>query len=99
MAYSASTSRTLQLMVGRLSTASTPQLVRIAKNPLAQRVVAREVQKYLARTLKASRSDSTCLPSVQDDRIAMGMAIAASLRRALEGNHLSDAYLEGCSRS
>ncbi len=95
MAYNASTSKTLHLMVERLSTASTPQLVRIAKNPLAQRVVAREVQKYLLRTLKASRSDSTYLPSVQDDRIAMGMAIMESLRRALQGNHLSDAYLRG----
>ncbi len=95
MAYNGSTSKTLHLMVGRLSTASTPQLVRIAKNPLAQRVVAREVKRYLFKTLKASRSNSSYLPSVQDDRIAMGIAITESLRRALRGNHLSDAYLRG----
>ena len=75
--------------------ASSPGLVKIANNRVVQGVVAREVQKYLLNKLKASRSDSTYLPSVQDDRVAMGIAIAESLRRALRGKHLSDAYLRG----
>jgi MoaA/NifB/PqqE/SkfB family radical SAM enzyme len=88
-------SKTLQFMAGRLSTAPTPRLVRIAKNRLVQQVVAREVQKYLLNKLKASRSDPSYLPSIQDDRIAMGIAISESLHRGLRGKHLSDAYLRG----
>ena len=90
-----STSKTLQFMVGRLSTAPAPRLVRIAKNRLVQQVVVREVQKYLLNALKASRSDSSYLPSIQDDRVTMGMAIMESLHRGLRGKHLSDAYLQG----
>jgi MoaA/NifB/PqqE/SkfB family radical SAM enzyme len=93
MADDGSASRTLRYMRRRLATASSPELVRVANNRFAQWLVAREVQKYLFKTLKASRADSSCLPSVQDDRIAMGMAITESLRRALRGGHLSDAYL------
>jgi MoaA/NifB/PqqE/SkfB family radical SAM enzyme len=95
MAGNGSTSKTMQFMVGRLSRASTPRLVKLANNHFVQRVVSREVQKHLLNILKASRLDSSHLPSVQDDRIAMGIAITESLRRALAGKHLSDAYLRG----
>ncbi|MCE5254569.1 MAG: radical SAM protein [Actinomycetia bacterium] len=95
MADNGSTSKTLQFMVGRLSTSSTPQLVRLVKNPLVQKVAVRQVKRYLVNSLKASRSDSTYLPSVQDDRIVMGMAITESLYRGLKGKHFSDPYLRG----
>jgi MoaA/NifB/PqqE/SkfB family radical SAM enzyme len=95
MADGGSAPKTLRFMVGRLSTASTPQLVRLVKNRLVQRMVVSQVEKYLLNTLRASRSDSQFLPTVQDDRIAMGIAITESLHRGLKGNHLSDAYLRG----
>ena len=95
MAGTGSTSLPIKLMTRRLSNTSAPQLARLAKNPLIQRVVAREVKKHLFDLLKASRSDPTCLPSVQDDRVAMGLAIAESLHRGLRGKHFSDAYLSG----
>ena len=95
MAGTGSTSLPIKLMTRRLSNTSAPQLARLAKNPLIQRVVAREVKKHLLDLLKASRSDPTCLPSVQDDRVAMGLAIAESLHRGLKGRHFSDAYLSG----
>ena len=95
MAGTGSTSLPIKLMTRRLSNTSAPQLARLAKNPLIQRVVAREVKKHLFDLLKASRSDPTCLPSVQDDRVAMGLAIAESLHRGLKGKHFSDAYLSG----
>lgn len=97
MAGSGSNSRTMRFMTGRLSKASPSQLVWLAKNPLVQRVVLHEVDKSLHRALKASRSDPNCsyLPSVQEDRIAMGVAITHSLYRGLQGKHMSDAYLRG----
>jgi MoaA/NifB/PqqE/SkfB family radical SAM enzyme len=82
-------------MVGRLSPASTPQLVRLSKNRLVQEVVRHEVRKLLLNLLKASRSDPNTLPSVQDDRIAMATAITESVYRGLRGKHFSDAYLRG----
>jgi len=95
MAGNGSTPRTLQFMVGRLSPASTPQLVRLSKNRLVQEVVRHEVKKLLLNLLKASRSDPSALPSVQDDRIAMATAITESVYRGLRGKHFSDAYLRG----
>lgn len=95
MADNGSTSKTLRYMVGKLSTASTPQLVWLVKNPLVQKLVAREVRRHLLDMLKESRPDSAYLPSVQEDRIAMGISIMESLHRALRGKHLSDAYLRG----
>jgi len=75
--------------------ASSPGLVKLANSRVVQGVVAREVQKYLLSKLKASRSDPSYMPSVQDDRIAMGIAIMESLRRGLRGKHLSDAFQRG----
>ena len=95
MADNGSASKTMQFMVRRLSTASPPHLVRLAKNGLVQKVVASEIQKHLLKTLKASRSDPSCLATVQDDRIAMGIAITESIHRGLKGKHFSDAYLRG----
>ena len=95
MADSRSSSKTLQFMVHRLSTASTPQLVRLVKNPLLQKVVVREVKKRLLASLKDPCADSGYLPSVKEDRVAMAIAIMESLRRALRGKHMSDAYLRG----
>jgi hypothetical protein len=92
-------SKTLQFMAGRLSTAPTPRLVRIAKNRLVQQVVAREVQKYLLNKLKASRSDPSYLPSIQDDRIAMGIASRNRFIGASEESISRTPIYEGCSRS
>ena len=43
----AATPRTLRPVIRRLSTASAPRLVRVVKNPLVQKVVASEMQRYL----------------------------------------------------
>ncbi len=95
MAENGSTSKTLRYMTGRLSTASTPQLVKLVKNRAVQHVATREIEKYLVRSLKASRSDPSQLPSVQDDRTAMGIAIMESLHRGLRSKQFSDAYIRG----
>ncbi|MCX5970694.1 MAG: radical SAM protein [Coprothermobacterota bacterium] len=94
MAKNGAVPKTVQFMVGKMST---PQLVRLLKSPFIQDAIASKVQRHLLNTLKASRSDpnSSYLPSVQDDRIAMGIAITESIHRALKGRHLSDAYLRG----
>ena len=90
-----STSRTLQYMAGRLSQASTSQLLWLAKNRLFQRVLANRVRSHLFGMLEASRSESGCLPSVQDDRITMALAITESFHRGVKEKHLSDSYLRG----
>lgn len=90
-----STSKLLQFMVRRLGTASPNSLARLAKNGLVQRVVAREIRKYLLNYLAHSRTDSTYLPSVQDDRTAMGLAIFESILRGVRNKQFSDAYLRG----
>ena len=90
-----STSKTMKFMVGRLSKSSGPALVRLAKNPLVQRAVAKQMNAHLLDMLKSSRSDPTFLPSVQDDRIAMATAIMESLYRTLKAKHFSDAYIHG----
>jgi len=82
-------------MVRRLSTASPDTLARLAKNGLVQRVVAREIRKHLLNYLAKSRADSSYLPSVQDDRTAMGMAISESILRGIRSKQFSDAYLRG----
>lgn len=95
MAYKGSASKTLQFMTGRLSATSAAGLARLAKNRLVQQVVARELRKYLLNYLKTSRADSSYLPSVQDDRIAMAIAITESIHRGLRTRQFSDAYLRG----
>ena len=95
MADNGSTSRTMKFMVNRLSKSSGPGLVRLAKNPLVQGVVAKKMRAHLDEMLKTSRSDPTFLPSVQDDRITMAIAIMESLRRTLKARHFSDSYIQG----
>jgi MoaA/NifB/PqqE/SkfB family radical SAM enzyme len=95
MAGNGSTSKTMQYMVRRLSTSSTPQLVRLVKNPLVQKVIVREVKKKLLASLQDPHADSGYLPSVKEDRVAMAIAIMESLRRAIRGRHMSDTYLRG----
>ena len=89
MTDNGSTSRTLQYMVGRLSTASTPQLVKLAKNRLVQKVAVREVKKKLLGALTTPSPQSGFLLSVQEDRVAIGLAIMESIHRGLKGKHLS----------
>ena len=82
-------------MVARIATASTPQLARMVKNPLVRWLLARNMKAFLFNRLKASRSDPSKLPSVQDDLTAMGVAIMESVNRALKDNLISDAALRG----
>jgi MoaA/NifB/PqqE/SkfB family radical SAM enzyme len=95
MADGGATSKTVQFMVGRLSNASPSQLTRLAKNRVVQEVVARELEKHLLRMLRASRADPDALAGIQDDRVAMGVAITKSIHRCLKRKHFSDAYLRG----
>ena len=95
MADDGSRSKTLQFMVDRLSTASPQQLVRLAKNPLVQKLVAHEVRKQLLQSLKDPEADSGYLTGVREDRVLMALAIMESLHRALRAKHFSDAYLRG----
>ena len=95
MSDNGSSSKMVQFMVRRLSTASPAQLVRLVKNPIVQRVVVREVNKKLMKSLLDPRADSGYLPAVKEDRIAMAISIMESLRRAIRGKHMSDSYLHG----
>jgi len=65
----------------------------MAHSPIVRGTVTHEVERMLMTWLKESRSDPSKLPGVEDDRAAMGLAIVNSVDRALEGNHLSDAYI------
>ena len=82
-------------MVRKLAPASTSTLTRVAKNRIAQEMVRRKVRRLLLDMLKRSRSDPDTLPSVEDDRITMGMAITNAVYRGLKEKHLSDDYLRG----
>ncbi len=95
MPDSESASKTLRFMTHRLSTISANGLARLSKNRLVQDIVAREIKKYLLNYLKNSRADSSYLPSVQDDRTAMGIAITESIHRGLRNRQFSDEYLRG----
>ena len=65
----------------------------MAHSPIVRGTVTHEVERMMMTWLKESRSDPSKLPGVEDDRAAMGLAIVNSVDRALEGNHLSDAYI------
>ena len=95
MADKGSSSKLMQFMVSRLSTASPSQLVRLVKNPLVQKLIVHEVDKRLMASLKDPEADSGYLTSVKEDRVAMGISIMESLRRSIRGNHMSDSYLHG----
>ncbi|NPV55347.1 MAG: radical SAM protein [Anaerolineae bacterium] len=77
----------------KASTASGPQLVQLVQSPIVRRTVTREVEKLFMTGLKASRSDPSKLPGVEDDRTAMGLAIMGSIDRALTGRRLSEHYI------
>lgn len=87
--------KVVQGIVNNISTASTPQLVRVLKNPLVRKLIVHEVNKFLFSLLRESRSDPTLLPSVQDDRVAMALAIVEAINTAFSKNRMSEAYLRG----
>ncbi len=95
MADNGSKSKTVQLMVRTLSTASTPQLAWLVKNRLVQRLVVRTVKKQLLNSLKDPSADSGYLPSVKEDRVIMGISIMESIRRGLKNKQFSDSYIRG----
>lgn len=86
--------KALKDVLAKAATASGPQLVQLAQNPLIHKAVTHEVEKLLLTWLKDSRSDPSKLPGVEDDRTAMGLAIMGSVDRALSGKRLSDAYIQ-----
>jgi len=93
MTTQAQLSNTLKDSLQRATSAPRPQLARMARSPIVRGTDTHEVERMLMPWLKESRSDPSKLPGVEDDRAAMGLAIVNSVERALEGNHLSDAYI------
>ena len=87
--------KVLHELLNKAETLPASQLVRLGKNPFFRNLVVREVEKYMLRNLGESRSDPGHQPGVADDRTAMGLGILGSLDRALDGRHISDAYLQG----
>jgi len=85
--------RVLKDILVKASTASGPQLVQLAQNPMIRSLAVREVEKLMMSDLKESRSDPSRLPGIEDDRTAMGLAIAGSIDRALAGGYLSENYI------
>lgn len=77
----------------KASTASGPQLTQLAQSPIIRKTITREVEKMMMNWLKDSRSDPDLMPGVEDDRIAMGLAIMGSIERALAGKYLSDSTI------
>ena len=77
------------------STAPGPALSRLAATPLIRKKITREVEKTMMNWLKESRNDPDLLPGVEDDRIAMGLAVMGSIERVLAGRYLSDATIRG----
>jgi len=75
------------------SKATGPQLSRLAATPFIRNRITREVEKMLLNWLKESRSNPDLLPGVEDDRIAIGLAIMGSIDRALAGKYLSDSTI------
>lgn len=85
--------RALARILFDVSTATGPQLSRIAANPVIRKTITRELEKTLLNWLKDSRANPDLLPGVEDDRIAIGLAIMGSIERALAGRHLSNATI------
>lgn len=85
--------RTLARILLDVSTATGPQLSRIAASPVIRKTITRELERTMLNWLKDSRSRPELLPGVEDDRIAIGLAIMGSIERALAGRHLSDATI------
>jgi MoaA/NifB/PqqE/SkfB family radical SAM enzyme len=85
--------KVLQSVLVKASTASGPQLVQLARNPIVRSAAMREVEKMIMTWLKDSRSNPDKLPGIEDDRAEMGLAIMGSINRALAEKRLSEAYL------
>ncbi|MCE5207452.1 MAG: radical SAM protein [Chloroflexi bacterium] len=85
--------KALKKVLLKASTASGPQLVKLAQNPLVLKAVTGEVEKLMMTGLKDSRSDPGKLPGIEDDRTAMSLAIMGSIERALSEKRLSESYL------
>ena len=75
------------------STATGPALSRLAATPLIRKRITREMERSMMNWLKESRANPDLLPGVEDDRIAMGLAIMGSIDRALAGKYLSEATI------
>lgn len=95
MADKGSSSRMIRFMVRKLSTASSPRLVRLVKNRLVQTMIVRTVRKHLLNSLKDPQADSGYLPGVKEDRAAMAIAIMESIHRGLRDKQFSDSYVRG----
>jgi len=93
MTTNAQLPRALKEALAKAATVSGPQLIQLAQSPMIRKMVTREVETLFENWLKDSRSDPGKLPGVEDDRAAMGLAIMASIDRALAGKQLSDAYI------
>ena len=83
----------LKAVLEKAANSPGPQLTRLAQNPAVRKVIAREVENVIMAWLKESRSDSSRFPGIEDDLAAMSLAIMGSIDRALDGKHLSDAYV------
>lgn len=67
-----------------------PKLAQV--EPVRRHVVSKIEQRMLAN-LERTRTDPNWLPGIADDRTAMGLAIVATIERALVENHLSESSL------
>jgi len=77
----------------KASMASGPALSQLAATKVVRKKITREIEKTMMNWLTESRADPNLLPGVEDDRIAMGLAVMGSIERALAGRYLSDATI------
>jgi len=85
--------------VMRAVTGSCRQLVHLSKNRVIRGAVVREVERRMLEYLKESRSYPSRLPGVEDDRVALGLAIVGTIERALAEGLLSDEYVQSLLRT
>lgn len=64
-----------------------------AQNEALRRRVVRAIEKKFLSELEAARARPGCIPGIEEDRMAMALAILATIERALAENHLSEAAL------
>lgn len=84
----------LQKALSKVASASGPQLVQLAQNPLIRKAVTNELEKKMMTWLRSARSDPNKLPGVEEDRTVMGLAIMGSIERALAKGNLSENYIK-----
>jgi len=85
----------LETILKFAASAKSLPLSAVTANPLIRKTVTRQVEKSLLNALEQSRSDPEILPGVQDDRVAIGLAVVSSIERALAGKHLSENTIRG----